>query len=78
MIPDLTTIGKWLVLFGIAIVICGLVIMGLSRITGWEKFPGTLRLQAGNLTCVIPILGSIIFSILLTVLLNVLARYFNR
>lgn len=71
---SLETIGRWLVILGISITVIGAVLWGVAKLTGWEKFPGTLKLQSGAFTCVIPILGSIILSILLTVLLNFLAR----
>lgn len=78
MFPNLETIGRWIVLFGLAITIIGAGIWVISRFTGWEKFPGTIKWQSGNLTCVIPILGSIIISILLTLVLNLMTRWGNR
>jgi Zn-dependent protease with chaperone function len=78
MFPNLESIGRWIVILGLAITIVGAGIWLISRITGWEKFPGTIKWQSGNLTCLIPLLGSIILSIVLTLLLNLLARMFNR
>lgn len=40
-----------------------------------EDFPGTLRWQGGGVTCIVPILGSILLSVLLTLLLNLVARW---
>lgn len=78
MIPNLETIGRWIVILGLAITIIGGGIWLIAKITGWEKFPGTIKWQSGNLTCLVPLLGSIILSILLTLVLNLLARWFNR
>jgi hypothetical protein len=36
--------------------------------------PGTIRWQGNGVTCVFPILASIVLSIVLTVVLNLLAR----
>ncbi|MAT45519.1 MAG: hypothetical protein CL609_24585 [Anaerolineaceae bacterium] len=76
--PTLETLGRWLLILGITITLIGGIIWLIARITGWEKFPGTLRFQSGGLTCIFPILGSILISILLTVILNLLARFLNR
>jgi len=78
MLPNLESIGKWLVIIGFGVVILGGIIWGIGKIFGWERFPGTLRFQTGNLTCIIPILASIILSILLTVILNIFARFNGR
>lgn len=78
MIPNLETIGRWIVILGLAITIIGGGIWLIAKITGWEKFPGTIKWQSGNLTCLVPLLGSIILSILLTLVLNLLARWFNQ
>ena len=78
MLPNLESIGKWLVILGFGLAVLGGIIWGIGKIFGWERFPGTLRFQTGNLTCIIPVLASIILSILLTVLLNILARFNSR
>ncbi len=71
---SLETIGRWLIIFGGSITIIGVLVWSIAKLTGWEKFPGTLKFQTGGLTCVVPILGSILLSILLTVVLNLLAK----
>jgi len=78
MFPNLESIGRWILIAGITITIIGAGIWILARLTGWEKLPGTIKWQSGNLTCIVPILGSIILSILLTVVLNFVIRWFNR
>jgi Zn-dependent protease with chaperone function len=78
MIPNLETIGRWIVILGLAITLIGGGIWLIARITGWEKFPGTIKWQSGNFTCLVPLLGSIILSVVLTLVLNLLVRWFNR
>lgn len=78
MFTQLETIGKWLILAGLSIAIIGAIIWAIARLTGWENLPGTLRFQTGGLTCIIPILGSIVLSIILTIVLNLLVRFLNR
>lgn len=78
MVPNLETIGRWAFIIGLTITLVGAGIWIIARATGWEKFPGTIKWQTGNLTCVIPLLGSIILSIVLTLVLNLLVRWLNR
>jgi hypothetical protein len=72
---NLETIGRWLIILGISIVIIGAILYAIGHFFGWEKLPGTIRFQTGGISCIFPILGSIILSILLTLLLNFLARF---
>lgn len=72
------TLGRWLVIVGLSIVVLGGLAWLVGRLTGWSEFPGTLRINIPGGTCIIPILGSIVISIVLTVVLNLIVRLFNR
>ena len=78
MSSNLEGIGRIILLIGLTITIIGAGIWLIARLTGWEKIPGTLKWESGNLSCVFPLLASIILSIVLTIVLNLLARWFNR
>lgn len=71
-------IGRWLVLAGIVIAILGGVLWLLGRLKILDRLPGTLRFELGGVTCVIPVLASIVLSILLTMVLNLILRNINR
>ena len=75
----LETVGRWLFIVGTVLVVMGGLIWLLARIfPGINQFPGTIRVQAGGITCLFPVLASIILSIVLTVVLNLILRAFNR
>jgi hypothetical protein len=75
----LASMGRWLVVGGLVIAMLGGVLWLAARLfPNLSQFPGTVRVQSGGLTCVIPILASIIFSIILSLLLNLVARFFNK
>ncbi len=42
------------------------------------RLPGDIRIERGNLTCLIPLATSLLLSIVLTVVLNLLVRMFKR
>ena len=75
---DLESFGKWLVISGLGIAIVGGVLWLLSKFPGIRSLPGTLRIERSGFTCVIPILASIVGSILLTIILNLAARLINK
>ncbi len=71
----LETIGRWLLIAGVVLAVVGGVIWLLARFfPNLSQFPGTIRIQGAGVTCLFPLLASIVLSILLTILLNVIAR----
>jgi hypothetical protein len=77
--PGLETIGRLLVFAGLALVLVGGLLWLAARLfPNISQLPGTIRFQSGGLTCIFPILASIILSIILSVLLNLAARFLNK
>lgn len=76
---NLDAIARWVMLFGVGLLIVGALLWAISKIPGIEKFPaGMFTFQVGNVTCFFPILLSIVLSILLTIVLNVIVKMMNR
>ncbi|HEY4692768.1 MAG TPA: DUF2905 domain-containing protein [Bellilinea sp.] len=75
---DLQTIGRWLIIAGVAVAVVGVAVWLVGRFTNLQNLPGTVKVEIPGLTCVIPLLGSIILSILLTIVINLLLRGTNR
>jgi hypothetical protein len=72
-------LGRLLLVLGIGLALLGGLIWLAGRFfPGLSQFPGTIKIQASGLTCVIPILASIVLSVLLTILLNLAARFLNK
>jgi len=68
------SLGRMLLLFGvILVVIGGLMLLG-GKIPGIGRLPGDIVIRKGNFTFYFPLVTSIILSIVLTLLLNVLFR----
>ncbi len=76
--PNFDSLGRWLILLGVIIVGVGALIWLVGRIPALKQLPGTLTLNLGGLTCIVPILGSILLSIILTVILNLVIRFLRR
>jgi hypothetical protein len=60
-------IGRLLIVFGILLVVMGAAIVLLG---GLPRLPGDIYVQKKGFTLYIPILGSIMVSLILTLLLN--------
>lgn len=74
---NLMMLGRWIMVAGIVLAVVGGIVWLLGR-AGLNNIPGTIRFQSGGLTCVIPILASIVLSIVLTIVLNVIARFISK
>ena len=77
--PDATTIGKWIVLFGLGLAVLGGLVwlagrMGLPP----GRLPGDINFQNGNFSFYFPCASSILISIVLTILANWAVRLLRR
>ncbi len=76
---NLSDMGRWLMLAGIAIVVVGGVLWLLGKIPwGGSDLPGTIRIEGSGFSCVFPVLASIVLSLVLTIVLNVIVRLFHK
>ncbi len=77
--PDLSTIGKWLVVAGVALALVGAGLWLAGR-TGLPlgRLPGDIRIVRPGFSFYFPLTSSILVSLVLTVLINLIARLFRR
>lgn len=74
---DLATIGRFLVAAGLALAAVGLLLVVAPQIPGLDRLgrlPGDIFVQRGNTTVFVPIVSSIVISVLLTIILNLFMR----
>lgn len=77
--PDLTTIGRFVFLAGVIVMIVGAGLWLAGRFgLPLGRLPGDIRIENGNTTFYFPLATSILLSLGLTLLLNLLGRLFNR
>ncbi len=69
--------GKYLVVFGLIIVVIGIVVYFFSDKLHWiGKLPGDIRVEKENFRFYFPITTMIIASILITVVLHLIRKFF--
>ena len=67
-----------MVALGGIILLTGVLFLLFGRTTFLGRLPGDIRISNGNFTCIAPIATMLLLSLVLTVILNLLARFFNR
>ena len=65
--------GKFLIIFGFAIVLLGVIVSVAPRL-GLGHLPGDILIKRKNFMLYIPIASSILISVILTLLLNLFRR----
>ena len=76
---DTTTIGKWLIVAGFVVMLVGGVFWLVGRFgLPLGRLPGDIRIEGKNFSFYFPIATSIILSLLLTLALNIIARFWRK
>lgn len=81
--PALDTLSRWLIAIGLTIVSLGILLFLLNKLpfaTRLGRLPGDIVYedQAKGITCMVPIISSLLISLLLTIVLNVIARLLRK
>ncbi len=71
-------LGRVLIAVGALVLVLGLVFLVMGRGNFLGRLPGDLTFSSGNFTCIAPIATMLLLSIVLTIILNVVLRLFNR
>ncbi|MCR4442066.1 MAG: DUF2905 domain-containing protein [Peptococcaceae bacterium] len=71
---DFSGMARVLISLGAFIVLMGLFLLAISKISGIGRLPGDIIFRKGNFTFYFPLVTSIILSLVLTLLLNLVFR----
>ena len=72
------SLGRTLILIGLGIVVLGALLWLVGRAPFMGRLPGDFVFQSERVSCFFPLATSIIVSLALTIVLNLVARWFNR
>jgi uncharacterized membrane-anchored protein YitT (DUF2179 family) len=73
------SIARVLMIIGIVTFLIGGGVYLLSRLgVNLFRLPGDIRFQIGNVTCMIPLVTTLLLSLVLTIVLNVVFRLLNK
>ena len=74
---DLSSAGRFLLITGLVLFAAGALLILSPRLPGFERLgrlPGDFMVERGPVTIFIPIVSSLLISVLLTVVLNLISR----
>ena len=74
---DLSGAGRLLLITGLVLSAVGALLIWAPRLPGLERlgqFPGDLIVERGPVTIFIPIVSSLVISVMLTIVLNLILR----
>jgi DUF2905 family protein len=74
MDPATINIAKILIVFGLLIVLAGVVLLLVGRVPWLGRLPGDIHYQRGNFTFYFPLATSLLLSVVLTLILYFLGR----
>ena len=69
--------GRMLMIAGVGLFVVGLLIFLAGRIPGFGHLPGDITIQRDNFTLFAPIGTMIVVSVVLTLILNLVARFWH-
>jgi H+/Cl- antiporter ClcA len=70
--------GKYIILFGLIVVVVGLLIYFLHDKLNWlGHLPGDIRVERENSRFYFPITTMILVSLVLSLIINIIRRFFN-
>jgi len=76
---DSSNIGKWIVIAGLGLIVLGGLVWLVGKLgLPLGRLPGDIHIERGGSSFYFPLATSIVISLFLTVVINVLLRLFKR
>lgn len=76
---ELSLAARILALFGLALLLVAGLLYLLDRLDiPLGSLPGDIKIKLGNFTCAIPIISSLLISVVLTVIINLVYYLLNK
>ena len=69
-----SSLGKLLIIAGCILLLIGVIMIFFDKIPFLGKLPGDIAIRKKNMTIYFPIVTSILLSIFLTIILNIIRR----
>ena len=75
---DLSEMGRWIAGLGVMLVAVGGLLWLVGRVPGVGRLPGDFQFQVGSIGCFAPLATMLLVSLVLTLVLNILLRLFQK
>ena len=72
-------IARYIIILGIVLIVIGAILFGLARFNiPLGRLPGDIRIEGENGSFYFPIVTCIVISIVFSVVLNLIGRFWNK
>ena len=71
---SLESLGKYLIFFGVILIVIGAVLFAFGKIPWFRRLPGDIIVRRQGFTFYFPLVTMILVSIVLTIIFNLVAR----
>jgi heme/copper-type cytochrome/quinol oxidase subunit 2 len=72
-------IGKWLIFIGLGVLVLGVIVWAVTKMgVPFGKMPGDITVEKGHSIFYFPIVTSLVVSLILTILINVILWIFRK
>jgi len=76
---ELSQVARIVALFGLVLLLVAGILYILDRLDlPLGNLPGDIKIKRGNFTCAIPIISSLIISVVLTLIINLVLYFLNK
>lgn len=76
--PNLSDLGKVLLLVGAVVVVLGTLLLVLGRVPFLGRLPGDIYVRRGGTSFYFPVVTCLVLSVILTVLVNLVLFFLRR
>jgi hypothetical protein len=72
-------LSRYIIFAGIALIVIGVIVFGLAKLNiPLGRLPGDIRIEGKNGSFYFPVTTSILISIVLTILVNIIGRFLRK
>ncbi len=74
----ITEIGRWFILIGVVFLVIGGLLLLAGRLPWLGRLPGDILIERENIKVFFPLGTMLLLSLVLTIVLNLIARFWRR
>ena len=72
-------LSRYIIFAGIALIVIGIIVFGLAKLNiPLGRLPGDIRIEGKNGSFYFPLATSILISVVLTILVNIIGRFLRK
>ena len=79
IVMNMENLSRYIIFAGIALIVIGIIVFGLAKLNiPLGRLPGDIRIEGKNGSFYFPLATSILISVVLTILVNIIGRFLRK